>query len=216
MHSDSQLEKYCRLMYQRDMVSSTGGNVSVRLEDSILISPTASVLADLDTPDFVEVSLDGKVLSSSGTPSKELPFHLAIYRSRPNIGAVLHGHSPYAVVASTLLEPDSFDAFPVYTAGYVSRVTRLPLLPYFDSGSAELSDAVAETFAAGAKAALLQNHGFIAVGPELRGAFVTADELMDAVKAFVLSHGTAQPLNMEAQDRLLAKATVGAAARTLR
>lgn len=173
---------------------------------TIRISPTGSVLADLEEADLIPVSLSGQVLSDQ-LPSKELPFHLGIYRARPDVTAVIHGHSPYAVIASTLLEPDPFDAFPAYTAGYVSRVTRLPLLPYHDSGSESLSEAVTATFANGAKATLLQNHGFVAVGTGLRSAFITADELMDAVKALVLSHGQATPLDPDVRARLTARAS---------
>jgi ribulose-5-phosphate 4-epimerase/fuculose-1-phosphate aldolase len=201
------VSKYCQLMYQREMVSSTGGNVSVRVGNAVHISPTGSVLAELTGEDLVRVDLEsGENLPSQGVPSKELPFHLGIYRRRSDVGAVIHGHSPYAVVASTMLEPDAIDAFPAYSAGYLSRVTRLPLLAYYDSGSLQLADAVADAFAGGAKAVLLQNHGFIAVGGDLRSAFVTADELLDALKAFVLSDGKALPVSNEVRERLRAKA----------
>jgi ribulose-5-phosphate 4-epimerase/fuculose-1-phosphate aldolase len=201
------VSKYCKLMYQRDMVSSTGGNVSVRVGKVVAISPTGSVLAELTGEDLVRVDMEtGERIASDGLPSKELPFHLGIYRQRPDVSAVIHGHSPYAVVASTMLEPNAIDAFPAYSAGYLARVTRLPLLAYHDSGSLELADAVAGVFAGGAKAVLLQNHGFIAVGTDLRSAFVTADELLDALKAFVLSDGKATPVSQEVRERLRAKA----------
>ncbi len=205
MESVSLLPRYCQRLYERELVSSTGGNVSVRSDrGSILISPTGRALVDLLPGDFVEVSLAGEVVAG-GRPSKELPFHLAAYRARPDVEAVIHGHCAYAVAASTLLPPDPVDSLPAYTAGYVMRVGRLPLLPYLPAGSVELSRAVAEVLTPSTRAVLLQNHGFISVGPDLETAFNTADELLDALKVFVLSGGRARPLPESAREELLAR-----------
>lgn len=205
MESASMLPRYCERLYERELVSSTGGNVSIRSDrGSILISPTGRALVDLLRDEFVEVTIAGEVLTG-GRPSKELPFHLAAYRARPDVMAVIHGHSAYAVAASTLLSPDPIDSLPTYTAGYVIRVGRLPLLPYLPAGSVELSLAVAEVLTPTTKAVLLQNHGFISVGPDLETAFNTADELVDAMKVFVLSGGRARPLPESAREELLAR-----------
>ena len=159
------LPKYCSRLYDRGLVSSTGGNVSVRIGPSaILISPTGKALVDLTSDDFVEVTLDGAV-TGTGRPSKELPFHLAAYR-RPDVNAVIHGHCAYAVAASTMLPVNPEDSLPAYTAGYVFRVGRLPLLPYLPAGSHELSEAVGAVLTPIIKAILLQNHGFISIGPD--------------------------------------------------
>jgi ribulose-5-phosphate 4-epimerase/fuculose-1-phosphate aldolase len=209
MESVSLLPSYCRRLYERELVSSTGGNLSIRTDrGSILISPTGRALVDLLPDDFVEVTL-GEVVAGS-RPSKELPFHLAIYQARPDVHAVIHGHCAYAVAASTLLPADPIDSLPAYYAGYVMRVGRLPLLPYLAAGSVELSRAVAEVLTPSTKAVLLQNHGFISVGPELETAFNTADELLDAAKVFVLSGGRARPLPEAARQTLLGRAAAAA------
>ncbi|WP_297410839.1 class II aldolase/adducin family protein [Naasia sp.] len=180
-------------LYQRGLVSSTGGNASVRRSSTVLITPTGRSLADLSPEELVEVDSRGDA-TGSGRPSKEVPFHLGIYRARPEVNCVIHGHSPYAVAASTLLSPHPVNAFPVYTAGYLARVGRLPLIPYFSSGSAELAAAVSEVATGDTKAILLQNHGFITVGDTIESAFNTADELLDALTVYVITEGRAKPL----------------------
>ena len=207
MDVEKDLPKYCGRLYDRGLVSSTGGNVSVRTgPTSILISPTGKALVDLTSEDFVEVTLDGEV-AGRGRPSKELPFHLTAYRRRPDVHAVIHGHCAYAVAASTLLPVNPEDSLPAYTAGYVFRVGKLPLLPYLPAGSIELSEAVGAVLTPTRKAILLQNHGFISVGPDLATAFETADELLDALTVFVVSSGRARPLPDDALRALFVRAT---------
>lgn len=198
MSDRDKITHLCSDLYARGFVSSTGGNVSTRGGSTFLVTPTARSLARLSPDEIVEVDSTGEVLGH-GRPSKEIPFHLAAYEARPDVRCIIHGHSPYAVAASTLLEPDPINALPVYTAGYVARVGRLPLLPYYPSGSPELAQAVSAAARGDAKAMLLQNHGFIAIGPDMETAFNTADELLDALQVYVLTQGRARPL-YEAQE----------------
>ena len=195
MNDCERLSRLCGEMYDRGFVSSTGGNASIRLSaSSFLITPTGRSLAHLSTDELVEVDSEGEE-TSAGIPSKEAPFHHAIYKVRPDINCVIHGHSPYAVAVSTLLDNDPVNALPVYTAGYLARVGRLPLIPYYPSGSLELAEAVAGVIDGDTKAVLLQNHGFIAVGADAESTFNTADELLEALKVFVITEGRAKPLH---------------------
>ncbi|MCW2953838.1 MAG: aldolase [Conexibacter sp.] len=201
-----QLSDFCRRLYERDMVSSTGGNVSARsASGAILISPTGRSLANLEPREFVAVDAAGAW--SGGTPSKELPLHAAVYANRPDVGAVIHGHSAVAIAVAGLLEPSEDDAFPAYTAGYVMRVGRLPMLGYYPSGSQELADGVERTVGSGGRAVLLQNHGFVTAGPTLEVAHNTAEELIDALKVFVFSSGRAPALPRFAREALAARRT---------
>jgi L-fuculose-phosphate aldolase len=209
MNPRDHLARVSDRMYRRGLASSTGGNASVREGDRIWITRTAVTLEGTQPDDLVELDLDGTVLGQ-GTPSKELHFHLTVYRARPDVTCVLHGHSPYAVAASTFLTPNDVNAFPVYSAGYVSRVGRLPLLPYLASGSPELVAGVERLFTApDTKAILLQNHGFVAAGADPTQAFNTADELLDALQVWVLTRGEATPLHA-AESWPLDRATGGA------
>jgi ribulose-5-phosphate 4-epimerase/fuculose-1-phosphate aldolase len=194
----AKLAKLSAAVYARGMASSTGGNVSLRAGKNFVITPTGRSLARLGVDEIVEVDARGQVVSG-GRPSKEIPFHLGIYAVRSDVNCVIHGHSAHAVAASTLLEPDPVNAFPVYTAGYVARVGRLPLIPYFNSGSVELAGALSELALGDTKAVLMANHGFVAMGPDPEATFNTVDELLDALQVFVLTQGRARPLHAAAE-----------------
>jgi ribulose-5-phosphate 4-epimerase/fuculose-1-phosphate aldolase len=189
------------------MVSSTGGNVSVRIPEGLIITPTGRSLAALRPEDLVQVGASGPV--DGGRPSKELPFHAGIYERRPDVGAVVHGHSAVAIAVAGMLEPDDADVLPAYTAGYVMRVGCLPLLPYHDSGSEALASGIVRALGAEGRAVLLRNHGFVTVGGGLQAALDSAEELMDALRVFLLSGGRAPALPDDARDALLAKARAG-------
>jgi ribulose-5-phosphate 4-epimerase/fuculose-1-phosphate aldolase len=199
----AQLVACGRRLFDRGLVSSTGGNISCRVDDAVLVSATGACLADLDADSIVRVSLDGRPLGL-GRPSKELPVHLRIYQTCPEVGGIVHGHSPFAVAASTLLEVSEEDALPAYSAGYLIRVGRLPLLPFLESGSSALAEGVAAAIRRAHHAVLLRNHGFFSVGSNLAVAFYTADELQDALRVYILSGGKATPLPPDVRERILA------------
>jgi ribulose-5-phosphate 4-epimerase/fuculose-1-phosphate aldolase len=185
---------YSHRLYERHMVSASGGNISCRFREHLLISPTGEALGDLRPEDFVLVDIATGEVTGNGKPSKELPLHAAVYRRRADTQVVIHGHSAYALAASTLLEPNPEDSLPTYSAGYRARVGKLPLLPYFDSGSKELSDGVAEGIGDDRKAVLLQNHGFVAAGPTFAAAFNTSEEIHEAALVYVMTTGKARSL----------------------
>lgn len=199
----AEITKYGRRAYERELASSTGGNISARTGSIVLVTATGASLGDLDSDTVIPVTLDGRPVAD-GRPSKELPAHLRIYQQCLGVRAIIHGHSAYAVAASTLLEVGD-DALSAYSAGYLIRVRTLPLLPYLESGSDALADGVANAIAQSGHAVLLRNHGFFAVGASMAEAFNTADELLDALKVYMISGGRAAPLPDEARARILAK-----------
>ena len=202
-HHIEDLARYGRRMFDRGLASSTGGNVSCRAGDVILVSATGSCLADLDERSIVAVTVGGEPIDG-GRPSKELPVHLRIYATLPEVGAVVHGHSAVAVAASTLLDVDDEDCLPAYSAGYLMRVGTLPLIPFYEAGSAALADHVARALARSGHAVLLRNHGFFAIGADTAQAFNVADELVEALKVYMISDGRATPLAADLRARILA------------
>jgi ribulose-5-phosphate 4-epimerase/fuculose-1-phosphate aldolase len=192
----------CRRLYEREMVSSTGGNISTIHAGELLITPTGSALGRLAPRDLVVIERGGA--PRGGVPSKELPLHTAVYEARPDVGAVVHGHCAFAIAVAGLLEPDEVDAFPAYTAGYVARVGRLPLLAYLPSGSVELGVGVARALGADGRAVLLRNHGFVTVASTLASALDVAEELLDALKVFIYSNGRAPALDDAQRSDVLA------------
>lgn len=174
-------------LFDRGYGCGSSGNISVRLDDGVLISPTNSSLGRLDPARISKLGLDGSVLGGD-KPSKEAFLHLAMYGERPEMTSVVHLHSTHSVAVSTLEELDPEDLLPPITAYYVMRVGRLPLVPYFPPGDAALADAVRKV-AKHAHAMLLANHGPVVAGKSLDDAVYAAEELEETAKLYLMLRG---------------------------
>jgi L-fuculose-phosphate aldolase len=153
------------------LLSGTAGNLSCRTAtDRIVITPSGIPYAELRPQDVVVTDLDGHVVDGERTPSSELPFHLAVYRARPDVGAVVHTHSPYATVLAIMHKPIPAIHYALASLG----VCEVPVVPYSTFGSAKLAADVGSAFAAGGDGVLLANHGAIAVARELQAAATNA------------------------------------------
>jgi 3-dehydro-4-phosphotetronate decarboxylase len=184
-----------RSLFERGYSFGTAGNISIRVEEKVFATPTGSSLGTL-TPDRIAQSdLVGNV-SGSNKPTKELPFHLAAYRGRPQGNAVVHLHSTYATAASCLRDLNLDDALPVLTPYYGMRIPNLPLVPYFRPGDPALGTEV-EKRIGHTPAVLLRNHGSITVGATLAEAAALAEEIEEAARLFFLLGDRGQPLSLE-------------------
>lgn len=191
----------CHLIQTKGMVSGSGGNISVRCEDGILITPSGRSLESLKEEDLVVMSTDGSfTCANRGIPSKEWRMHLACY-SRPDVNALVHVHSPNAVAVSCMKDVNRSAAIPVYTPGYCMRVGNLPVLPYARPGSQELSDCVARVIEK-RNSVLLANHGSLAVGRTLEEALNVAEEIEEEARLFLLLGHGGVPLTEEQQAPL--------------
>ncbi len=136
MQSERELREQMALhgksLYDRGLTPGSSGNISVRLPDGMLITPTNSCLGRLDPEAICRLDSNGNLLSGK-PPSKELFLHRAYYDSRPKESAVVHLHSTWSVAVSCLADVDPENVLPAITAYYVMRVGRLPLIPYFGS-----------------------------------------------------------------------------------
>jgi phosphoglycerate dehydrogenase-like enzyme/sugar (pentulose or hexulose) kinase/ribulose-5-phosphate 4-epimerase/fuculose-1-phosphate aldolase/putative sterol carrier protein len=168
-------------MYAQGLITSTGGNVSVRIpgKDEIWITPNSSFKGALRADMLVRVDLEGNPIGDSlYTPSSERMLHCALYRNKASVAAVIHSHAPKA----TILGLAGLPFLPISTeAAFVGEI---PRVPFIMPGTAELADAVG-TAAKDASAVIMQNHGLIVGGPNLRQAidltFIieqTADKLI--------------------------------------
>ena len=171
-------------LYERGLACGSSGNMSVRLPDGILITPTNSCLGRLDPERISKVGLDGS-LHSGDKPSKEAFLHLSMYRSRPAEQAIVHLHATYSVAVSCLADVDAQDVLPPITAYFVMRVGKLPLLPYFAPGDQQLAAAV-EQYALESRALLLANHGPLVAASELDAAVYAIEELEETAKLYLL------------------------------
>jgi ribulose-5-phosphate 4-epimerase/fuculose-1-phosphate aldolase len=193
-----------RSLYERGYAHGSSGNLSVRVADGILVTPTGSSLGRLDPARLSKVAPDGRVLAGD-PPSKEAFLHLAVYARRPAAGAIVHLHCTCAVAVSCLAHPDARDVLPALTPYSVMRVGALPLVPYFAPGDRALAEAVGE-LAARHRAVLLANHGPVVAGASLDDAVDGAEELEQTARLSLLLQGRATvPLTMAQVAALEAK-----------
>src|SRR3954471_11822653 len=180
-------------MFYRGYSFGTAGNVSVRVGETVFATPTGSSLGNLDSNRIARCDLKG-VVAGTVKPTKELPFHLAVYRARPQATAVVHLHSTYATAASCLADLNVEDALPVLTPYYGMRIPNLPVVPYLPPGDPELGSEV-EKRITGTPAVLLRNHGSIAVGGSLAEAAALAEEIEEAARLFFILGDRGQSLS---------------------
>lgn len=176
-----------RSMFERRLTFGSSGNISVRIEDGWLMTPTGSSLGRLDPAKLSKLDDAGKLISGDA-PTKESFLHLAMYRERANAGAVVHLHSTHSVAVSCLDGIDHQDVLPPITAYYVMRVGKLPLIPYFAPGDKALGEAVGQ-MAANHSAVLLANHGPVVAGSSLSAAVDAIEELEETARLYLLLHG---------------------------
>ena len=184
MQEREQLVKVARSLFDRGYTFGTAGNISVLVGGRVIVSPTNSSFGDLAVEDLAEVDWDGQALPGP-KPSKEVPFHLAAYRARPDARAVVHLHSCHATALSCLEELDLNDAVPVFTPYYAMRLPCLPVVDYYPPGDAALGPAVLAA-AARSPALLLRNHGSITIGRSLAEAGGLAEEIEQQARLFFL------------------------------
>ncbi|MGQ0510854.1 MAG: 3-oxo-tetronate 4-phosphate decarboxylase [Betaproteobacteria bacterium] len=174
-------------LYARGYAHGSSGNLSVRVPDGMLVTPTNSCLGRLDPARISKLDPAGRHVSGDA-PSKEGFLHLAMYEERPSAHAIVHLHCTHCVAVSCMQHADPSDVLPSITAYYVMRIRRLPLVPYFRPGDRALAEAVREK-AKKHHAVLLANHGPVVAGKSLEDAVYNAEEMEETAKLFLLLSG---------------------------
>lgn len=195
------LEQLCELadsFYQRGYAHGSTGNLSIRIDDQIWITPTGKPLKGLAPDDLACVDLQGAP-QGANRPSKEWPFHLAVYRQREDTRAIVHLHSLYAVALSCLANLDPNNPIPPITPYYFMRVAPLAVLPYFRPGSEKLAEAV-ENAAPRHNCMLLRNHGLICAGSSLNESGDRAEELEQTARLYFILRS--EQLNTLTQEQV--------------
>ena len=174
-------------IYNRGLTFGSSGNISVRLEDGWLMTPTGATMGELDPARLSKLDANGRH-DAGDPPTKETFLHQAMYGQRPDAGAIVHLHSTHSVAVSCLSDIDPANVLPPITAYYVMKVGTLPLVPYFPPGDLDLARAV-EEMASAHHAVLLANHGPVVAGKSLRDAVYATEELEETAKLFLLLRG---------------------------
>lgn len=180
-------------LFARGFSVGSAGNISAKLPDGYLMTPTNSSLGSLEAGRISKLDRDFAHVGGD-KPSKEVFMHRAFYLARPDAGAVVHLHSTMATAVACLPDVDAGNPIPPLTPYFVMRVgRRMPVVPYYRPGDAAMEPAIHEA-ARGAKAVLLANHGPVVSGATLRDAVFAAEELEEAAKLFLLLRG--QPMRL--------------------
>ena len=181
LHPRDELVATMQRIYRYRMTTTSGGNLSILDPDgSIWITPSRVDKGALTPSDIVRVWPDGR-REGEHPPSSELPFHQEIYRRRPDLRAIVHAH-PGALVAFSICRqiPDT------RVQSHVHEVCgKIALAPYACPGTQALGDNIAQTFAEGADCVLLENHGVVIGGHDLRDAFQRFETLEFAAQTLI-------------------------------
>lgn len=179
------LVKWGKSLFDRGLTAGSSGNISVKVDDGLLVTPTNSCLGFLDADRISKLDPAGRHVAGD-PPTKELPLHRAVYEARPSAGAIVHLHSTYATLLSCLADTDPEDAIPPITPYAVMRLGKVPVLPYARPGSADIVPAVL-AHAGDRPALLLGNHGPVVAGATLEAAVYAIEELEETAKLVILA-----------------------------
>jgi ribulose-5-phosphate 4-epimerase/fuculose-1-phosphate aldolase len=199
-HAKGDFCRFCHRLYDRRLVTGVGGNMALRMEERIYLTPSGYSLQDVSPENVVVVNPEALVLEGSN-PTKDMNMHLRILRERPDVNVVCHVHGAHIIAAASMLSPGP-DSLPPLTPGFVYYAYPLPMLPFMVPGTQELARIVAEEISNGrSRAILLQNHGLVTVGQDFSEAFHVAEEIDEAARIFVLTGAKAKGISPE--DRAL-------------
>jgi L-fuculose-phosphate aldolase len=187
-----EVTRVARQMSASGLVPTTSGNVSARTPDgNVLITPSGLPYDDLESGDVVLVTLEGEVLEGGLEPSTEVPMHTGLYRSKPQVGGVVHTHAPYSTTLACL----GLEIPPVhYLLAALSGEGRVPLAPYATYGTEELAGYAAETLGEAHSVCLLQNHGTIAVGETVGKAYSLTEILEEMAEIYYRTRLAGEPI----------------------
>lgn len=187
-------------LVDKRLTSGTAGNISIRTEQGMLVTPTGVAPARLLPEHIVAISLDGQAAQDQLTPSSEWQMHADVYRHKPGINAIVHCHSPYATIlacAHKAIPPLHYMVAGADSFG-------IPLAAYATFGTKELSEANLEALS-GSLACLLANHGQLATGLSLDGALKLAELVEELAHCYwgTLAIGGPQLLDNKQMDDVL-------------
>lgn len=189
-----ELPHYGKLLMGKEYVAGPGGNISLRIGEAAYMSPSGYALDVAEPDQYVPVDIaTGDYKEGELRPTSEVSFHLAIYRRRPDVNAIIHSHPPYStglVSAGHKMKP--------MTPDYVAYLDHVEAIDYIVPTSEALAEAVAEGLA-DCNCLVMGNHGIITVGTHLKEAFYRTDILEQSAKMQFVSlvSGTARILTDE-------------------
>jgi L-fuculose-phosphate aldolase len=190
-----------RRLDRKGFIASNDGNLSMREADgTLLVTAAGSRKGYLRAQDILRVDAAGSPLAGIGVPSSETGMHVAIYRMRPDVHAVVHAHPPAATGFSVAREPMDACVLPEI----VSTLGSVPLAAYATPGTRELGESLAPLLG-GHDVILLANHGAVAVGPNLEEAYFRMERLEHTARILLAARllGRVEMLSQAEVEHLL-------------
>ena len=169
------------------------GNLSVRREDRVAITPSGVPYPDVEPELVAVVDRDGGRLAGDAAPSSETPLHLAVYDALDGACAVVHAHAPWSTTLAALRRPVPPVHYALARAG-----GRVPVADYATYGTDALAAAAAAAMSgAGTTACLLANHGVVAAGADLDDAFETLDAVEFTARLACQAAAVGEPVELD-------------------
>ena len=192
------MAELAKSLFDRGFTVGSSGNISARVEDGILMTPTNSCFGFLDPARISKLNAMGRHIAGD-KPSKEVFLHQAFYDTRHETGAVVHLHSTYATAVSCLVDTDPEDCIPPLTPYVVMRVGKVKLLPYVRPGDPAMGEMIRALNGAHA-CVLLANHGPVVAAKDLESAVYAAEELEETARLVMMLRG--QPTRRLTEEQI--------------
>jgi len=186
--------KTARDLLRSGLVVNTSGNVSIRVDDQVVITPSGLGYKSLGAGDIVVVDMQGNSVSGELLPSSETPLHLSVYASNPDIRAIVHTHSVFATAVSTLLKE-----LPAIHYQIADMGGPVPVAPYQTFGTPELAASVTDALR-GRSAALMQNHGAVTIADTVEQALARSVTLEWLSRVYLISVQSGEPSLIDDQE----------------
>ncbi len=202
-HENRLREEICdvgRLLYGRGYTVGSAGNISSRLEDGWLITPTDACLGRLDPATIAKVNLAGEWVSGD-KPSKTLALHREVYDRNPGVGGVVHTHSTHLVALTLAGVWSADDILPPLTPYQVMKVGHIPLIPYERPGSPKVAEQVAQ-LANRVRGVMLERLGPVIWESSVAKASYALEELEETARLWLMSNPRPAPLSQAALQDL--------------
>lgn len=187
-------------LYQRGYTVGTAGNISARLDDGWLITPTDACLGRLAPAQIAKVDLSGKWVNGD-KPSKTLALHRAVYDNNPQAQAVVHTHSTHLVALSLAGVWHEQCVLPPLTPYQVMKVGQIPLIPYCRPGDPQVAEQV-KSLAASVRGVLLERLGPVLWHESVSQAAFALEELEETARLWLMLENKPEPLSAAALDEL--------------
>ena len=185
---------YMRRLYRQKLTTTSGGNISAKQDNMVFITPSGIDKGEMQTEQVGELDLEGNIIASKHKLSTETPMHLAIYKARPDVKAIVHAHPPYGTAYAS---SNKFLNSNLTSEGRLV-LAKIAFAKYELMGTQKLAEVVANE-AKDSNIILMENHGVIALGNTLLEAFDRLEVLEFTAKMNFITESLnmRKPLNKE-------------------